>query len=69
MSNFKVYATNQSMPYRACVWCVRDAPNDQHVQQILHVEPDFASRRDQCLAHDAGQQHLDWHVAVLEITY
>ena len=48
--------------------CARDAPNDQHVQQIWQVEPDFASGRDQCLAHDAGQQHLGWHVAVLGIS-
>ena len=47
--------------------CARDAPNDQHMQQIWQVEPDFASGRDLCLAHDAGQQHLGWHVAVLEI--
>ena len=56
------------MPYRACMRCARDAPNDQHMQQIWLVEPDFASGRDQCLAHDAGQQHLGWHVAVLEIS-
>ena len=48
--------------------CARDAPNDQHMQQIWQVEPDFASGRDQCLAHDAGQQHLGWHVAVLGIS-